>query len=282
MIVKNRKVVIVFIILSLIGLSFFTSCGTKGEEVVKNSKKKSEDPKNKRNSKDRKKGKKKELKMEDVDKLDIPDRMKKAIKSGKMPLSRVREFLKKKKGDSPLVKLLKIKKKNLNSYLVFNGTVEPERSVKVYTRLSAFLKNIVREEGDLVKSGDTLAVLDDTEIQISYKQAKIQLDQAKLSLDDEEKNYRRSEELKKKELISEQDFQASETVFRKAKLEYSNKKQDYKNLELQLSYTKIKAQNTGYITERLVEKGDKVALNQHVFTIEDFGPPVSQGFCSYI
>lgn len=230
---NKRRLIVIIITFSLLGLFFFSSCKNSIEKV-KNSKKANIESKNKKGKRGDRRGKK--------------------------------------KGDLPLVELSKVNRKSLNSYLVLNGTVEPEKSIKVYTRLSAFVDTLVKEEGDMVKAGDTLAILDDSEIQISYKQSKIQLELAKLNLDDEEKNFERNKELMKKELISEKDFQTSETVFRKAKLEYSNKEEDYRNLSLQLSFTRIKAQNSGYITERLVEKGDKVALNQHVFTIEDFDP----------
>jgi RND family efflux transporter MFP subunit len=210
----------------------------------------------------------------DIDKLDIPDRMKKAIKSGKIPMERVKEFLENRKGmaNAPLVRVEKVSRKSLASYLILNGTVEPERLVKVYSRLQAYVKKLEKEEGDFVKVNSVLAQLDDTEIGISYQQAKIQLEQAQTALDDEENNFNRNKELKKSELISEQDYQTVESKYKTAKLEYRNKLENFKNLELQLSYTKIKSLVEGYVTERLIEVGDKVNSNQHVYTVEDFYP----------
>jgi RND family efflux transporter MFP subunit len=210
----------------------------------------------------------------DVDKLDIPDRMKEAVKSGKIPMEKVKEFLEQNKdmSNAPLVKVEKVSRKNLESYLIMNGTVEPERSVKVYSRLQAYVKKMEKEEGDFVAKDSILARLDDTEIIISYQQAKIQLEQAKAALTDEENNFKRNTELKKSELISEQDFQNVEANHKKAKLDYRDKLENFKNLELQLSYTKIKSPAEGYVTERLIEVGDKVNSNQHVYTVEDFDP----------
>jgi RND family efflux transporter MFP subunit len=208
----------------------------------------------------------------DVDKLDIPDRMKEAIKSGKIPMDRVKEMLKARQGDAPLVSVEKVSRKNLNSYLVLNGTVEPERLVKVYSRLSAYVKQKVKEEGAYVKKGDLLALLDDTEIGILHRQAKIELEQAQLTLNDEKINLERSETLKKTNMISDQDFQISQANYNKAKFDYQNKTENFKNLELQLSYTKIVSPVEGYVTERLIEVGDRVNTNQHVYTVEDFNP----------
>ena len=210
----------------------------------------------------------------DVDKLDIPDRMKEAIKSGRIPKERVKEFLEMRKSGAnfPLVKVEPVQRQPLNSYLILNGTVEPERKVEVFSRLSAYVKKIEKEEGDYVEKGNVLALLDDTEILISFRQAEIQLEQAKLTLSDEETNYQRSQELKKGDMISEQDIQASLAAYTKAKLDHQTKQENFKDLELQLSYTKIKSPVEGYVTERMIEVGSRVNANQQVYTVEDFSP----------
>ena len=143
----------------------------------------------------------------DVDKLDIPDEMKEAIKSGRIPPDQVQEMLARFQGggDTVPVSVEPVIRTDLNSYLVLNGIVEPERMVEIYSRLSAYVKQIHKEEGDFVAENEILATLDDTEIRISFQQAQIQLDQAKLALEEESKNYERSKELKMRELISGND-----------------------------------------------------------------------------
>lgn len=211
----------------------------------------------------------------DVDKLDIPDHMKEAIKSGRIPKDQIPQILARFQGGGGAaapVSVMPIQRQNLNSYLVLNGIVEPERKVEVYSHLSAYVKKIVKEEGDYVKENDVLAQLDDTEIMISYNQAKIQLDQAKLNLEEAENNYIRSQELVKRSLVSEQDFQATEAQFKQSQLEYQSRMENFNNLKLQLDRTKIRALSEGYITERLIEAGDRVNTNTQVYTIEDFNP----------
>jgi len=165
-----------------------------------------------------------------------------------------------------------VARKSLNSYLVLNGIVEPERKVEVFSRLSAYVKEIRREEGAYVRDNDVLAVLDDTEIRISYEQSRIALEQAKLSLDEAQKNLDRSQELFKKELISEQEYQTTESVHKQRLLDQQNREENFKDLELQLNWTSIRSPAEGYITERLLEAGGRVSANQQVYTIEDFKP----------
>lgn len=211
----------------------------------------------------------------DIDSLDIPDQMKEAIKSGKIPPEQVREMIAKFRGsggEALPVSVAPVQRQDLNSYLVLNGIVEPERKVEIFSRLSAYVKQIVKEEGAYVKENAILALLDDTEIKIGFEQAKIQLEQAKLSLEEAEQNYNRNQELIKRELISEQEFQTQEATYKQRKLDYQNRQESYKDLELQLNYTKIRALSEGFVTERLIEVGDRVNANQQVYTIEDFKP----------
>lgn len=216
----------------------------------------------------------------DVDKLDIPDQMKEAIKSGRIPKERIAEMLAMAQGrdstrgggDAVPVSVEPVNRQNLNSYLVLNGIVEPERKIEIFSRLSAYVKKIVKEEGDYVKENDVLALLDDTEIKISHEQAKIQLEQAKIQLEEAEKNYVRNQELIKRDLISEQDFQTQEAEHKQRQLDHQDRLESYKNLQLQLNWTQIRALSEGYITERLIEMGDRVNANQQVYTIEDFKP----------
>ncbi len=210
----------------------------------------------------------------DIDSLDIPDQMKEAIKSGKIPPEQVREMLAKFRGGGEAlpVSVAPVQRQDLNSYLVLNGIVEPERKVEIFSRLSAYVKQIMKEEGAYVQENDILALLDDTEIKISFEQAKIQLEQAKLSLEEAEQNFNRNQELIKRELISEQEFQTQEATYKQRSLDYQNRQESYKDLELQLNYTKIRALSEGFITERLIEVGDRVNANEQVYTIEDFKP----------
>jgi membrane fusion protein (multidrug efflux system) len=210
----------------------------------------------------------------DVDSLDIPDQLKEAIKSGKIPPDQVQAMLARMQGggEAVPVSVASVERADLNSYLVLNGIVEPERKIEIFSRLSAYVKSIVKEEGDYVRNNEVLATLDDTEIRISHQQTQIQLEQARLNLEEETKNYERSKELKTRELISEQEFQAAEALYKQRQLELEDREESFKNLELQLNWTRIRSLSDGYITERLIEMGDKVNANQQVYTIEDFNP----------
>lgn len=174
--------------------------------------------------------------------------------------------------DAPLVELETVAPHNLKSYVTLNGKVEPERSVQVYSRLSAYVEAILKEEDEFVAAGTVLARLDDTEIRIQYRLAENQLEQAELTLGDEEAKFNRSEQLKKEDLVSDEDYQAAKTSYQNARIEYQNKLENFKDLELQLAYTRIRAPIEGFVVERLIDVGSRVNANEEVYSIEDFTP----------
>jgi membrane fusion protein (multidrug efflux system) len=247
--------VIVFLIL------FLDTCGREEKQIASAG-----------NAKQTEKAGENQVNQTDPGKMNNSEKMKKNIREGKIPGERAAEFLKMRDSDAPLVQVEKVMKRNIKENLTLNGTVEPEKRVEVFSRLAAYTKKIIREEGDYVKTGEPLALLDDTEINISYQQARIQLQQSELAMREEENNFNRSLELKKTELISEQDYQTADTNYKNAKLAYENNRENFKNLELQLNYTRIKSPIEGFVTERLIEVGDRVTAGQQVYTVEDFSP----------
>lgn len=269
---------LVVLMLSVLLMIFFVQCGKDAGEREATGQEKAQVEKGKAGEKG-KPGKKDEKEEE----IEIPERMQQAIKSGRITKERAIEMLKKRReggggfgrgggGNAPAVQVEPVKKQDINAFLVLNGTVEPERKVEVYSRLSAYVKDIVKEEGAVVEKGAVLALLDDSEIRISHRQAEIQLKQAELTLKDESANYERSKELKETDMISDQDIQLAQATYNKARLDHQAKLEAFKDLDMQLSYTRIKAPVGGYVTERMIEVGTRVNMNQQVFTVEDFSP----------
>ncbi len=186
----------------------------------------------------------------------------------------------------PLVKIKRIEKKPLTNYLTFNTTLEPEKKVSVYSRVDGIINKIVREEGEKVKKGDILALIDDKDIRANYEQAKLSVKQAELNVkdakikkEDEEANFKRSESLYKEKIISEKDFATAKLNKNSAVLNYEKalqqleiEKEKFKSLELQLAYTKIRSPINGWVTERKIDQGTRVNPGTEVYIVEDFDP----------
>ena len=133
---------------------------------------------------------------------------------------------------------------DISSYLLFSSTVETEDAVEIFAQRGGMVDEVLAEEGDKVDAGDVLARLTDEEARIEYRESKINLDHLR-------KNFRRTEDLYGRKLISQQEYENQRFEYEQAGLRYER-------AELALEYTTIKAPFAGVITERQVQIGSRV------------------------
>ena len=129
----------------------------------------------------------------------------------------------------------------ISSYLVFNSTIETEEAVQVFPQVSGLVERIAAEEGDRVEAGDTLLYIEDEQLRINYQEAKV-------NLEFQEGNFRRNEEMFKRKLLSDQDYETKRFEVEQARLRYDRAR-------LELKHATVVAPFSGVITERYVQVG---------------------------
>ena len=182
------------------------------------------------------------------------------------------------------VKAVYVVRKPISRYLIANTSLEPIREITVYAKVNALVEDLLVEEGDLVKNDQLLAKLDDKEIRNEYNQARIAVSQSRLTLEQAEirsrlsrANYKRSEDLVTQKLISPQEHDqaalTNETDSLAVTLSFQERDAAVSRMEaaqLQLDYTAIRSSINGVVTERLIDIGDRVNLNEALFVVQDF------------
>jgi len=121
------------------------------------------------------------------------------------------------------------------------GTVEAEEQVKVTVEIAGIVRALPFEEGRLVRKGQTLAVLDDTELRAEARRAAALRDQARLT-------FARFEQLSQEKIASPQDRDNARAALQVAEA----------NLGLaqaRLSKTRVLAPFSGVVGSRLVSPG---------------------------
>lgn len=76
-----------------------------------------------------------------------------------------------------------VEKQNLTITVSANGTIQPERTVNVSPKNAGILKQLLINEGDLVKKGQIIAYMDDSNLQGQIIQSKAQLVSAEANLE---------------------------------------------------------------------------------------------------
>ena len=156
------------------------------------------------------------------------------------------------------VEAIRVKRSNIEIFLVNNCTLEPEKQVDVEAKASGIVLNILVEEGDYVKSGMPLAKIDDDEALLALREAKLKKENA-------ERVYKSSLDNFKENIISKEEFEDKRFQLEIATVELERRQLEYE-------YTTIESPIDGVIVERNSEEGYNIEKDQVVFKIADFDP----------
>lgn len=152
----------------------------------------------------------------------------------------------------------------IESVLEATAHLEAENSVQVFSQTKGLITRLYVEEGDRVRRGSMLLKLEDDEQRNALASVKVQLAKA-------QREYERQKRLFAQQLISEQAF--NEATFEIERLELA-----LTDAELQLKYTEVRAPIAGTVTQRMINRGDRLQPGQHLFDIVDFDSLVAKIF----
>jgi RND family efflux transporter MFP subunit len=135
------------------------------------------------------------------------------------------------------------------------GTVASEERVRLSSRTSAYVKEVLVSAGDRVKANEKLMALDDREIREQLTAAEAQLKRA-------ETEFNRAKQLLKTQATTEQAFDAAESAFSSARAHVDR-------IKVMLSYAEIRSPIDGVVTDRRIEAGDLANPGQLLLTVYD-------------
>lgn len=143
-------------------------------------------------------------------------------------------------------------------------SLEAEQEVKVYSRTANRVVELLVEEGDVVEKDQLLVRLEDELQTIAVAKAQNDKDKA-------QREFERQKPLYDQNLVSEQSFTDAQFELKRYTLALDDANRE-------LDYTRIRAPIAGTITRRLVNLGDYVTANQHLFDIVAFDSIVARVF----
>ncbi len=160
------------------------------------------------------------------------------------------------------VEVVALERGTIESTLRFSATLEAERDVRVLAEAQRRVVELKVEEGDAVRAGSLLIRLQDDAQRSALNKAEIELRQATREFD-------RQKSLFEQSLVSEQVYNDAALVFDQAGIAVEDARRN-------LAYTEVRAPFSGIVTERMVNVGDHVTLNQPLFRIVDFDSIVAR------
>jgi membrane fusion protein, multidrug efflux system len=156
------------------------------------------------------------------------------------------------------VVVAKAEKRDLPVYLTGLGTVTAYNTVTVKTRVDGPIVQIAFTEGQEVKKGDLLAVVDPRPFEVQLTQAKGTLAKDQAQLQDARINLQRNEDLFKQGILAEQQRDTQAALVKQLEASAQVDQAQIANDTLQLSFTRITSPVSGRAGLRLVDVGNIV------------------------
>jgi len=130
------------------------------------------------------------------------------------------------------------------------------KSALIASKFSADIKKVYVKENDIVKKGEILVALDDTDMKTSIASAKQQKDALLLDVQNAKRSLKRSENLYAVEAISQEEYDNATVLYKNKLSTLENLDEKIKQLYSQLKYLNISAPFSGRVGTIFVDEGN--------------------------
>lgn len=165
------------------------------------------------------------------------------------------------------------------------GTLYALEEATVSAEVTGRVRSIAADLGDRVKAGQALAIIDPTDLRLALDDAKSAhqtnlnaLDKERARLADAETTFKRYDELYKKGMVSNSQFDTAKTQFdvAKAQLSEAEARAEQSNAKMDLARERladatIKSPIDGEVRERFISKGETIEANKKAFAVVSTG-----------
>jgi len=146
----------------------------------------------------------------------------------------------------------------LQEWSDFTGQFEAKNSVEIRARVSGYLESVNFDDGQLVKKGDLLFVIEPRPFEIALDSAKADLAQAEAQLELAKVQLERTAELRKKDFASEQAFDERAAEVKNATAALNRARADVDQAQLNLDYTRVLAPVSGRVGRHEASVGNLI------------------------
>ncbi len=149
-----------------------------------------------------------------------------------------------------------------------SGTVtSPDAPSNVSFLVSGRVVSVGPREGDYVKKGQILAIIDPTDYRLDLARAKAQTDQAQVGYKRAEDEHRRMKMLYDSKSLAPNDYQKFKATYDSAAQQYEQAVASEKLSRKHLADATLRAPVNGFISKRSVEPGQMAGPGESVFEI---------------
>jgi macrolide-specific efflux system membrane fusion protein len=161
------------------------------------------------------------------------------------------------------IESVRVVRRDIGASVLATGIIKPMvgAEVKVGSRISGVVKRLRANIGDYVQAGQIIAELDDSELQARFNQNLAALAKAQADLNLARSAFERTQSLRQKQLVSDQEYEQAESSMITAKAQFNQAEANLDYAKVQLSYTKIYSPTSGVIASVSTQEGETVSAS---------------------
>ena len=160
-----------------------------------------------------------------------------------------------------------IKKEDITVPIKFSAKLKGETDVTITPQVSGQLMKICVTEGDLVKKGQVLFIIDQRDAQLELQSAQANLQAAIAQENSARIEYESNKNLYEKQIVSKYTFETAENSYNQAKASVAQYRAQVSRAKVNLGYCTITAPVAGSIGEIPVRTGDQVSPSIYLTTV---------------
>lgn len=165
-----------------------------------------------------------------------------------------------------LVEVSAMRAEEITSYIIANGSIQPDREVVLRAETTGQIEDILVAEGAYVESGSVI-------MRLKMDDRSIREEQAEINLQEKQRLYEATVDLQARNFASATEVDNALTQMKLAEVELER-------IRLEIEKTYIRAPFSGFIEENIVDLGEYVGIGNELTRIVDNDPLVVNTYIS--
>jgi HlyD family secretion protein len=161
----------------------------------------------------------------------------------------------------PLYRTVKLERGDISIVVTATGTIAADTTIQVGTQVSGTISKLFADFNSVVKKDQVIALLDTTFLQTQVEDAQASLDGAVAKVNQTERDFSRTQDLFKKSLASQSDYDTALANYESAVATRNSAKAALDRAIINLKYATIRAPIDGVVISRNVDVGQTVAAS---------------------
>ncbi len=162
-----------------------------------------------------------------------------------------------------------VKVQNLSQGLAISGALKAANSAIIKARVAGELQGLTVREGDVVKAGQVVARVEQTEYASRVRQSQEQADAAKAQIDIAQRQFDNNRALVEQGFISKTALDTSSSNLVAAQANYKAAQASVEVTKKAMDDTVLRSPITGVVSQRLAQPGERIAIDGRVLEVVD-------------